>query len=62
MGRKGIPLRRSSLMWDAEVRAVHGHGAVVEHVVRAQPALEVDLRLRGGRRRGEGVRTGMKKR
>jgi hypothetical protein len=49
-------------MWDAEVRAVHGHGAVDEHVVRAQPALEVDLRLRGGRRRGEGVRTGMKKR
>ena len=40
-------------MWDAEVRAVHG-GAVVEHVVRAQPALEVDLRLRGWRRRGGG--------
>jgi hypothetical protein len=32
---------------DAEVRAAHGHCAVVEHVVRAQPFPKDDLRLRG---------------
>ena len=38
---------------DAEVRAVHGYRAVVEHVVHAQPALKEDLCLRGGgQRRG----------
>jgi hypothetical protein len=38
---------------DAEVGSVHGHRAVVEHVVHAQPALEVNLRLRGRQRGGE---------
>jgi hypothetical protein len=51
MGREGVPLRRGSLLGDAEVRALHGHRAVVEHVMRAQPALEDNLRRGGGRRR-----------
>jgi hypothetical protein len=33
---------------DAEVGSVNCHCAVIEHVVRAQPALEHNLRLRGG--------------
>jgi hypothetical protein len=39
---------------DAEVGSIDCHRAVVEHVVRAQPALEDNLRLRrgGGRQRG----------
>jgi hypothetical protein len=48
MGREGVPLRRGSLLGDAEVRALHGHRAVVEHVMRAQPALEDNLRRGGG--------------
>ncbi len=52
VGTEGVSLCHGSLLGDVEVRAVDCHGAVVEHVVRAQPALEVDLRLRrGGRRR-----------
>ena len=54
MGREGVPLRRGSLLWDAEVGSVHGHRAVVEHVVCAQPALEDNLRLRGRQRGGGG--------
>jgi len=52
VGSKGAPLLRDSLLGDAEVRAIHGHRAVVEHVVRAQPALKDDLRLRAGGGRG----------
>ena len=52
VGREGVPLRRGSLLGDAEVRAVDCHRAVAEHVVRAQPALKFDLRLRGRRQRG----------
>jgi hypothetical protein len=37
---------------DADVRAVDCYRAVVEHVVRAQPALEDDLRLKGQRWQG----------
>ena len=40
LGDARSPLRRSSLLGDAEVHAIHGHRAVIEHVVRAQPALE----------------------
>ena len=57
VGREGVPLRRGSLLGDAEVRAIDCHRAVVEHVVRAQPALKFDLRLRGGAATG-GVRPG----
>ena len=54
MGREGVPLRRGSLLGDAEVRALHGHRAVVEHVMHAQPALEDNLRRgEGGGDRGE---------
>ncbi len=59
VGREGVPLRCGSLLEDADVRAVDCYRAVVEHVVRAQPAFKVDLRLRGGgrgRQRG-GMRT-----
>ena len=52
MGREGVPLRRGSLLGDAKVRAVDCRRAVVEHVVCAQPALKVNLRMRGERRRG----------
>ncbi len=52
VGRKGIPLCHDSLLGDAEVRAIHGHCAVVEHVVCTQPAFEDGLCLWGQRRRG----------
>ena len=55
VGTEGVPLLRGSLLGNAEVRAVDCHRAVIEHVVRTQSALEVDLRLRG-RQRGR-VRT-----
>ena len=58
-GHEDVPLHRDSLLGDAEVHAIHGHHAVIDHVVRAQPALKDDLRLRGGG--GGGVRTGMEK-
>ena len=49
MGREeGVPLCRDSLLVDAEVLAIHGHCAVADHVVRAQPALKDYLHLRGG--------------
>jgi hypothetical protein len=54
MGREGVPLRRGSLSGDAEVSSVNSHHSVVEHVVRAQSALEDDLRLRGRQRGGGG--------
>jgi len=54
VGREGIPLFCGSLLRDAEVGAVDRHEAVVEHIVRAQPALEDDLRLRGRQRGGMG--------
>ena len=44
VGTKGTPLRRNSLLGNC-------HRAVVEHVVRAQPALEDNLPLPGRRRR-----------
>ena len=47
VGREGVPLRRGSLLRDAEVRPIDCNRAVVEHVVRAQPAFEDNLRLRG---------------
>ena len=52
VGTKGIPLRRCSLLRDAEIGAIDCHCAVVEHVVHAQPALEDNLRLRGRWGRG----------
>jgi hypothetical protein len=52
VGCKGVPLCRNSLLRDAEVRTAHSHCAVVEHVVHAQPALRVNLCLRGEQRRG----------
>ena len=54
VGREGVPLRRGSLLGDAEVRAVNRHRAVIEHVVCAQPAFEDNLRLRGVWQRGGG--------
>ena len=43
VGREGIPLRRGSLLGDAEVGSIDCHRAVVEHIVCAQSALEDDL-------------------
>jgi hypothetical protein len=54
VGSKGASLLRDSLLGDAEVRAVHGHSAVVEHIVCAQPALKDNLHLRGQWQRGGG--------
>jgi hypothetical protein len=62
MGREGVPLCRGSLLWDAEVGSDHGHRAVVEHVVPAQPALEDNLCLRGGGGSGGGEDRMLKKR
>jgi hypothetical protein len=52
VGRKGVPLLHDSLLRDAEVGAVHGHRAIVSHVVGTQPALKHYQRLRGQRWRG----------
>jgi len=38
---------------DAEDGAVDCHGAVIDHIVCAQPAFEDDLQLRGRRRHGD---------
>ena len=43
VGREGVPLRRGSLLQDAEVGAIDCHEAVVAHIVVSEPALEDDL-------------------
>ena len=57
VGRKGIPLFCNSLLGDAKVSPAICHRAVVAHIMDAQPALKVDLWLRGGG--GRGVRMGV---
>jgi hypothetical protein len=52
VGRKGIPLLRDSILGDAKVRPISTYGAVIAHIVRAQPALKDNLRLRGRWRQG----------
>ncbi len=40
---KAFPFIAAPFWGIAEVHGIHGHCAVVEHVVRAQPALECDM-------------------
>jgi len=55
-GNQIVPLRCDSLLGKTKFRAIDCHRAVVEHVVRTQPALEDNLRMWGEGR--VGVRTG----